>query len=169
MLHSQGEYKRAQEYITGAKQHLFNAAPSFEKACILLRDIQLQLDSKCKATSLDRKAVEKTYDLIVYYMIFFEEHEEPAICICLTRKAAFHLRSYEIDEDTPPEECRPSPEDLHKAMLCLTSVPLDVLPSKSNYYIAEYYLTLSDLYLWKTDYPKATKICYESKRTLCSR
>jgi len=164
LLRGQGEYKRAQEYIRGAKQNLFNSAPSFEKASVLLQDIQLQLDSKLKDTSLDLTTIENTYDLAIYCMDFAEEHERPGICICLTRKAAFYLRSYEIDENLPPKEHRPSPEDIRKAKLCLDRVPLDVLPSKSNYYVAEYYLTLSDLHLWKGDYLKARKFAVQAKQ-----
>ena len=34
LLCGRGEYKRAQECIRGAKQKLFNAAPSFERASV---------------------------------------------------------------------------------------------------------------------------------------
>ena len=77
---------------------------------MLLHDIQLQLDSKQKGTPLDQNAVEKVYDQAVYCMDFAEEHEKPGLCICLTQKAAFHLRSYKIDKKLPPEECRPTLE-----------------------------------------------------------
>ena len=75
LFHDRGEYKRAQECIRGAKQKLFNAAPSFEKASVLLQDIQLQLDSKQKGTPPDQNAVEKVYGQAVYCMDFAEEHE----------------------------------------------------------------------------------------------
>ena len=164
LLHDRGEYKRAQECIRGAKQKLFNAAPSFERASVLLQDVQLQLDSKQKGTPLDQKAVEKVYDQAVYCMDFAEVHEKPGLCICLTRKAAFHLRSYKIDKKLPPEECRPTLEDMRKAKSCLDSVPLDVLQTKNNYYVAEYYLTLSDFHLWQANYPKAMEFATEAKK-----
>ena len=164
LLRGWGEYKRAQECIRGAKQKLFNAAPSFERASVLLQDIQLQLDSKQKGTPLDQKAVERDYDQAVYCMDFAEEHEKPGLCICLTRKAGFHLRSYEIGEKLPPEKCRPTLEDMNKAKSCLDSVPLDVLPNKNNYYVAEYYLTLSDFHLWQDDYCKATEFAKKAKQ-----
>ena len=164
LLHDQGEYKGAEECIREAKQKLFNAAPSFEKASVLLQDIQLQLDSKQKSTPFDQKAIEKVYDQAVYCMDFAEEHEKPGLCICLTRKAAFHLRSYEIDEKLQPAECRPTTEDMQKAKSCLDSVPLDVLPNKNNYYVAEYYLTLSDFHLWQADYPKAKEFAKKAKQ-----
>lgn len=97
-------------------------------------------------------------------MDFAEEHEKPGLCICLTQKAAFHLRSYEIGEKLPPEKCRPTLEDMNKAKSCLDSVPLDVLPNKNNYYVAEYYLTLSDFHLWQDDYCKATEFAKKAKQ-----
>ena len=90
----------------------------------LVWDIQLQLDNKQKGTPLDQKVVERDYDQAVYCMDFAEEHVKPGLCTCLTRKATFHLRSYKISEKLPPEECRPSLEDMHKAKSCLDSVPL---------------------------------------------
>lgn len=57
-----------------------------------------------------------------------------------------------------------SAEDIHKGKLCLDRVPLDVLPSKSKYYVAEYYLTLSDLHMCKGDYLKARKFAVQSKQ-----
>ena len=53
---------------------------------------------------------------------------------------------------------------MHKAKSCLDSVPLDVLPNKNNYYVAEYYLTLSDFHLWQDDYCKATEFAKEAKQ-----
>ena len=97
-------------------------------------------------------------------MDFAEEHEKPGLCICLTQKAAFHLRSYEIGEKLPPEKCRPTLEDINKAKSCLDSVPLDMLPNKNNYYVAEYYLTLSDFHLWQDDYCKATEFAKKAKQ-----
>ena len=164
LLCGRGEYKRAQECIRGAKQKLFNAAPSFERASVLLQDIQLQLDNEQKGTPLDQKAVERDYDEAVNCMDFAEEHVKPGLCTCLTRKAAFHLRSYKISEKLPPEECRPSLEDMHKAKSCLDSVPLNVLPNKNNYYVAEYYLTLSDFHLWQDDYLKAMEFAKKAKQ-----
>ena len=74
------------------------------------------------------------------------------------------MRSYEIGEKLPSEEFRPTLEDMHKAKSCLDSVPLDVLPNKNNYYVAEYYLTLSDFHLWQDDYSKATEFVKEAKK-----
>ena len=71
---------------------------------------------------------------------------------------------YEIDEKLQPEECRPTPEDMQKAKSCLDSVPIDELPNKNNYYVAEYYLTLSDFHLWQANYPKAMEFAKEAKQ-----
>ena len=76
-------------------------------------------------------------------------------------KASFHLRSDLITDKLPPEEHRPSPDNLRKAEDCLKRVSLDIMPSRSNCYAARYYRTLCDLHVWKQEYPEA--MCYLEK------
>ena len=58
-------------------------------------------------------------------------------------------------DDLPPKDSRPMEDDLQKAEACLKGVPLKIFPSQVNYYKAQYYLALSDLHLWRQQYPEA--------------
>lgn len=107
--------------------------------------------------------IEKHFDLLLQQVQYFKEYEEPALCVYLTRKASFHLRSSGITYKLPPRRCWPTQEDLRKAEMCLNSVPFKSLPNRVNYYVAEYYCCRSDLYLWRQQYKKAIKYAQKAK------
>ena len=70
-----------------------------------------------------------------------------------------------ITDQLPPEEYRPSREDLKKAEECLNGVSLDIMPSQSNFYTARYYRTVCDLHIWKREYSKAMHCLKKSHRS----
>ena len=70
-----------------------------------------------------------------------------------------------ITDELSSEEYRPREDDLKKAELCLKNAPLHEkkLPDQANNYKGNYYLTLSDLHLWKKEYPKAMEYAKQAK------
>ena len=159
MQYAQGNNNKALEYMSGAKERLFLAAPSNETAFalhteLLVKSRRLFSIPNCTFTS-QMQLYEKEYELLLENAKYMEEYEQPVICSFLAVKASFHLRSDLITDQLPPKEYWPSPNDLRKAEECLKSVSLDTMPNKINFYAARYYRTLCDLHVWKRQYPKA--------------
>ena len=94
-----------------------------------------------------------------------EEYEKYRLYLYFTEKAKLHLRSILITDELPSEEYHPREDDLKKAESCLNGASLheNKLPEQANNYKGNYYLTLSDLYLWKDEYPKATEYAEQAK------
>ncbi len=160
LLRAQKRYEEAQSCVHEAKTKFFMAEPSYDKAGVLFQEIQLKLllkPSDEPTGSSFMLDIEKQLELLLDHTRYFEDYEELVKCRFLACKAAFHLRSSDISHQLPPPQCRPSLEDIRKAKTCLDSVPLESLPSKPNYYAADYYCRLSDLYLWKQEYEQAMK------------
>ena len=159
MQYVQGHDDKALEYISGAKERLFIAAPSCETAHALYTDLLVRrrkLFSEQNCTFFPQlQGCEEEYRLLFEHSKYMEEYEKTALCTFLAMKASFHLRSDMITDELPPKEYWPSPDDLRKAEECLNGVPLDTMPSQSNFYTARYYRSLCDLHIWKQDCPKA--------------
>ena len=160
----QGNDNKALEYISGAKERLFIAAPSNETAQTLHTELRLKrrrLFSRPNFTISSElyKSTEEEYEQLLEHAKHMEEYENPAICNFLT------IRSDLITDELPPEEYHPSPNYLRKAEECLNRVSLDIMPNENNFYTARYYRTLCDLHikLWKQQYPEA--MCYLEKAT----
>ena len=94
-----------------------------------------------------------------------EEYEKYRLYLLFTEKAKLHLRSVLITDELPSEEYHPSEDDLKKAESCLNGASLHEtkLPDQANNYKGNYYLTFSDLYLWKGEYPKAIEYVEQAK------
>ena len=94
-----------------------------------------------------------------------EEYEKYRLYLLFTEKAKLHLRSVLITDELPSEEYYPSQDDLKKAELCLdgASQHESKLPDQANNYKGNYYLTLSDLHLWKEEYLKAIEYAEQAK------
>ena len=149
---AQGNNIIAEEYTSMAKERLFNAVPSSETASTLHTELRMKRRAlfSMHAFSFEQyTSVEKEYELLLEHAKYMEEYEKPIVCNFLVMKASFHLRSDMITDKLPPEEYRPSPDDLRKAEECLKKVSLDIMPSQSNFYTARYYHTLCDLHIWK--------------------
>ena len=158
MYYAQGNDDKALEYITQAKERLFNAAPSNETAFALHTELlvkKLTLFSKCTYSSEQYESAERDYERLLEHANYMEDYEKPLVCNFLTVKASFHLRSALITDELPPKEYWPSPDDLRKAEECLSRVSLDTMPSQRNFYTVRYYCTLCDLQIWKQQYPEA--------------
>ena len=160
LLKIMGKHTKALECIDEAKVKLFNTAPSFEKAVVIFVEIMLRQKHLTPSDTTDignwsRETLERNFELLVNYANYMEEYEKPAICMFLICKAEFHLRSSQIMGDLPPEDRRPTEDDLQKAEACLKGVQMEIFPTQVNYYKAQYYLALSDLHLWRQEYSEA--------------
>ena len=147
LLKIMGKHNKALEFIDEAKVKLFNTAPSFEKAVvifveIMLRQKHLTLSDTTEVGNWYQETleIERNFELLVNYSNCMEEYEKPAICMFLICKAEFHLRSSQIMGDLPPEDRRPTEDDLQKAEACLKGVQMEIFPTQVNYYKAQYYL-----------------------------
>ena len=153
MQYAQGNDNRALDYVSLAKERLFNAAPSSETAHalyteILVRRRKLFSEQNCTFSS-QLQECEEEYKLLLEHAMYMEEYEKGAICSFLAMKASFHLRSDMITDELPPKVYWPSSDDLRKAEECLNSVSLDMMQNQSNFYTAKYYRSLCDLHVWK--------------------
>ena len=163
----QGDDDKALEYVLGAKERLFNAAPSNETAFTLHTELVVKRHRRTLSSELyqsterdyelllEHAKYMEEYELLLEHAKYVEEHKKPVVCNFFTMKASFHLRSDLITDTLPPKEYWPSPDDLRKAEQCTKWVSLHIVPSQSNFYIARYLHTLCDLHIWKKQYSKA--------------
>lgn len=156
VMRKQGKFGKAMEYIRGAKERLFNAAPSYDRSAVLYEEILLKVVCGYNETvALNRQEIESIYDLVLMHASAFKDYEYQSLCMVLTAKAEFHLRSIYVRENLPAENLKPTPEDIHKAEICLKRIIPELLPGEANVYRAHYYLVHSDLCLWKEKYTEA--------------
>ena len=165
-----GNYKEALDYISLAKQRFANAAHSNETASMIYTEILAEwrrLSSSPPPTAFSQlyESTERKYDLLLKHSEFMEEYEKHRLYLLFTEKAKLHLRSVLITDELPSEEYHPSEDDLKKAELCLNGASLheNKLPDQANNYKGNYYLTLSDLHLWKEGYLKAIEYAEQAK------
>ena len=104
-------------------------------------------------------------NLLLKHSECMEEYEKYRLYLLFTEKAKLHLRSVLITDELPSEEYHPSEDDLKKAESCLNGASLheNKLPDQANNYKGNYYLTLSDLHLWKEGYLKAIEYAEQAK------
>ena len=152
MQYVQGNDNKALDYISGAKERLFNAAASNETAFALHAELLVnsrRLFSIPNCTFSSRlELYEREYELLFEHAKYMEECEKPVVCSFLAVKGSFHLRSDMIADELSPKD------DLRKGEECLNSVPLDTMPNRIHFCAARYYHTLYDLHVWKQQYPK---------------
>ena len=154
MQYAQGNDDKALDYVSQAKERLFNAAPSSETAHALYTELLVRRRRLFSEPS-QLQGCEEEYRLLLEHAKYMEEYEKTAVCSFLAMKASFHLRSDLITDKLPPKEYCPSPEDLRKAEECLKGVSLDKMQNQSNFYTAKYCRSLCDLHIWKRQYPMA--------------
>jgi len=168
MQYAQGNDDKALEYMSGAKERFSNAVPSNETALTLYTELLMKrrtLFSKHQPFSSDLyTSIEKEHALLLEHAKYMEKYEMCVVCNFFTMKASFHLRSDLITDKLPPKEYWPSPDDLRKAEECLNSVPLDTMPSQSNFYTAKYYHAFCDLHMWKHQYSMAIQYLDKSRK-----
>ena len=157
-----GNYEEALKYISLAKQRLAVAAHSIETASVIYTEIFINLRRLSSAPlpiafSQVYESTQRNYDLLLKHSEFMEEYEKYRLYLYFTEKAKLHLRSVLITDELPSEEYRPCEDDLKKAESCLNGASLheNKLAEQANNYKGNYYFTLSDLYLWRDEYPKA--------------
>ena len=163
-------YEKALDYISFAKERLSVAAPSIETASVIYTETQVHMH-RISSPPLPEEfsqlyeSTERNYDLLFQHSQYMEEYEKYRLYLFATEKAKFHLRSVLITDELPPQEYWPSVDDLKKANLCLEKAALheSKLPDQANEYKGNYYLALSDLHLWKQQYPKATEYAKMAK------
>ena len=165
-----GNYKEALDYISLAQQRFANAAHSNETASVIYTEILAEwrrLSSSPPSTTFSQlyKSTERNYDLLLKHSEFMEEYEKYRLYLYFTEKAKLHLRSVLITDELPSEEYHPSKDDLKKAETCLNGASLheNKLPDQANNYKGNYYLTRSDLHLWKDEYPKAMEYAEQAR------
>ena len=162
----QGNDDKALEYMSGAKERLFLAAPFNETAHALHTELLVESRRLLKGTFSSElyKSTERDYELLLEHTKYMEEYDKIAVCNFYAVKASFHLRSKLITNKLPSIEYQPSPDDLKKAEECLSRVALDILPSQSNLYKARHFCTVCDLYIWKHKYPEAMYYLDEARK-----
>ena len=165
-----GNYEKALEFISSAKERLYIAAPSIEKASVMYTEIQVKwhrLSSSPLPAAFSQlyESTERNYDLLLEHSKFMEEYEKYHLYLFLTEKTKLHLRSVLVKDELPSQEYWPSPHDLKKAELCLEGAfsHKNKLPDQANDYEGNYYLALSDLHLWKQQYLKAIEYAKMAK------
>ena len=163
--HSQNNDVKAWDYISQAKDILSNAAPSYETAHALHTELLVESHALTFSSELYTLADhEKKYERLLEHAKYMkEDYEKPAICNFFVMKASFHLRSSMITDKLPPEDCRPSPDDLEKAEDCLSKTPHDTM---QGIYTARYYFAHCDLYIWKQQYYKAMHYLEEARKII---
>ena len=167
-------YEEATRYIGLAKQRLNLAmvAPSIDTVSLLYTEILIdwrRLSNAPVSVAFSElyESTEHNYDLLLQHAKFMGEYEKHHLFLFFTEKAKVHLRSVLITDELPAEKYWPTKEDLQKAESCLHQTVVSKkkyeMPGKSN---AEgnYYLTLSDLHLWKNQYPKAMEYAEQAKQ-----
>ena len=165
-------FNKATDYILLAKQRFACAAHSIDTASLLYTEMLIKwrrLSSAPVSVAFSQlcKSNEHTFDLLLNHIEFMEEYEKYRMFSFFTEKAKLHLRSVLITDKLPPKEYWPSEEDLEKADLCLHQTVVSKkkykMPEKSNFE-GNYYLTLSDLHLWKEQYHEAMKYAKLAKQ-----
>ena len=138
MQYAQHNDDKALEYISGAKERLFNAAPSNETAFNIQTELLVKLNRRLLKYAISSEQYESTArqcELLLEHGKYMEEYEKPLICNLQVVKASFHLRSTLVTDKLPPREYWPSDDDLKKAEECLNSVSLEMMPNQVNFYI----------------------------------
>ena len=154
---------KALEYVSGAKERLFNAAPSDETAFTLHTELVVKRRRHILSSQL-YQSTEREYELLLEHAKYMdEEYEKPVVCNFFTMKASFHLRSDLITYKLPPEEYWPTTDDLRKAEECLKSVHVSPENQISHYKI-RYCCTLSDWHIWKQQYSEAKHYLEEARK-----
>ena len=167
----QGNYEEALKFISLAKQRFANAVHSNETASVIYTEILVEW---CRLSSLPRPSafsqlykstLERNYDLLLKHSETMEEYEKYRLYLYSTEKAKLHLRSVLITDKLPSKKYHPSEDDLKKAESCLKGATLhdNKLPEQANNYKGNYYLTLSDLHLWKERYFEAMEYAEQAK------
>ena len=165
------DYEKATAYITSANVKLTNAAHGIETASLLYTETLVQsrrLSSTTQGVAFFRlyESTERNYELLLKHSEFMEEYEKYRLYLYFTERAKLHLRSVLITDELPPKECWPSQDDLEKARTYLNEAyqNRDQLPYRAKNYPGNYYLTLSDLYLWKKMCCKANEYAEKAKQ-----
>ena len=164
ILRTVGKCDKASVCVSGAKENLFLAAPSFDTAALLYEAVRLKISiATSKGGIINFSEVENDYDRILKHSDRLDDHDRPHICTFLTAKAEVFLRSYYINEELPPSAITPTADDLSRAEYSLHSVPLEELPSEAYVYRAWHYLARSDLCMWRKQYSKAIEWAEKSR------
>ena len=102
----QGNDDKALEYMSGAKERLFLAAPFNETAHALHTELLVESRRLFKGTFSSElyKSTERDYELLLEHTKYMEEYDKIAVCNFYAVKASFHLRSKLITNKLPSIE-----------------------------------------------------------------
>ena len=153
----QRNLEKARELIDRAKSACFSAHPSYDTTNILCEEAALLEDQHRETMTLEiRRKVEFLWNLGIAHSQCIRGHERPVLCLIYTRKATFHLKSFQVSLSKMHKlpNLRPSKQDIQIAEACLSKVPFNLLDATSTYKV-HYYLAKSDLHFWKNQYREA--------------
>ena len=148
---------KAQELIGRANFACQGALPSYDTINIICEEAALLENLYGETMSAeDRKKVETLWNRGIKHLRCIRDHELPVVCLIYTRKATFHLKSFQVSLSQMHKHpnLRPSKEDIQIAEACLSRVPFHILDEISTYRI-HYFLAKSDVHFWKNEYRDA--------------
>lgn len=150
----QRDLPKAQELIGRANFACQGALPSYDTINIICEEAALLENLYGKTMSAEnRKKVETLWNRGIAHLHCVRYHELPVVCLIYTRKATFHLKSFQVSLSQMHKHpnLRPSKEDIQIAEACLSRVPFYLLDEISTYRI-HYFLAKSDVHFWKNEY-----------------
>ena len=153
----QKDLLKALELIGCANFACQGALPSYDTINIICEEAALLENLYGKMMSAEnRRKVETLWNRGIAHLDCVRVHELPVVCLIYTRKATFHLKSFQVSLSQMHKHpnLRPSKEDIQIAEACLSKVPLDKLKKISTYRI-HFYLAKSDICFWKNQYREA--------------
>ena len=153
---------KAQELIGRANFACQGALPSYDTINIICEEAALLENLYGETMSAEnRKKVETLWNRGIAHLDCVRYHELPVVCLIYTRKATFHLKSFQVSLSQMHKHpnLRPSKEDIQIAEACLSRVPFYLLDEISTYRI-HYFLAKSDVHFWKNEYRDAIASAY---------
>jgi len=159
-----GDISKALTSIDNARSAYFSAAPSYDTANLLCEEAALHEELLRNTMSEGNRRVEQLWNLGIAHSHYVLDHERPVLCLMYTRKAAFHLKSFQVSvlQMHSLSYLRPTKQDIQIAESCLSAVPFDLLEEVSTYKV-HYYLTYSDIHLWRNQYREAIAFAEAAK------
>ena len=133
------------------------ALPSYDTINIICEEAALLENLYGRMMSAEnRRKVETLWNRGIAHLDCVRVHELPVLCLIYTRKATFHLKSFQVSLSQMHKHpnLRPSNEDIRIAEACLSKVSFHKLKKICTYKI-HFYLAKSDICFWKNEYHDA--------------
>ena len=153
----QKDLQKARELIGCANFACQGALPSYDTINIICEEAALLENLYGRMMSAEnRRKVETLWNRGIAHLDCVRVHELPVMCLIYTRKATFHLKSFQVSLSQMHKHpnLRPSKEDIQIAEACLSKVSFHKLKKICTYKI-HFYLAKSDICFWKNEYHDA--------------